>query len=367
MSKLLMITGDRALAEGKHGAFYNTIEEFHKYWDSIDILCPKITNNQKPVTNIFGNVFIHSSPLPLSLQWKFIQEKGTEIFKDKKFDVVTVHEYAPFYNGIGARLLWNKIKVPYILEILHVPGHPTPADVKEKLYKNLTGWFIKFDSSKAKAIRVMNRKQVPEFLINAGVPEKKIVHIPAIYIDLETFRPVNSVKKYDLIFVGRLAENKGINLFLETVKKLNCSAIIVGSGPLEESLKFKVRSLKLENKILFHGWAKDSAEIAGLINESKILVMTSYNEGGPRVVVEALACGVPALATPVGVMPDLFEGNMGVDRIDWNADDIAGKAKGLLEDSDKYRRYSQAGPETAKKFERKEVIKNYAMQLQKLI
>ncbi len=41
MANLRMISGDRSLAEGKHGAFYNTLEELHKYWDRIDIICPK--------------------------------------------------------------------------------------------------------------------------------------------------------------------------------------------------------------------------------------------------------------------------------------------------------------------------------------
>lgn len=42
MAKLLMISGDRSLAEGKRGAFYNTLEEFRKYWDRIDVICPKV-------------------------------------------------------------------------------------------------------------------------------------------------------------------------------------------------------------------------------------------------------------------------------------------------------------------------------------
>ena len=41
MAKLLMISGDRSLAQEKKGAFYNTLEEFHKYWDRIDIITPR--------------------------------------------------------------------------------------------------------------------------------------------------------------------------------------------------------------------------------------------------------------------------------------------------------------------------------------
>jgi len=177
-------------------------------------------------------------------------------------------------------------------------------------------------------------------------------------------------KKYDLIFVGRLVENKGINLLLEAVSRLKVKSeklkvLIVGDGPLKENLKFKVKSLKLENNIIFYGRAKDSLEIAQLLNESKILVMPSYNEGGPRVIVEAMACGVPILATPVGIVSDLLKNGRGGEIIAWEAEDIARKVSELLNDPDRYQRYSYSGLEIAKQFERKEAIKNYAEQLKK--
>ncbi len=365
-----MITGLGSvndLVSDKKGAFYNTLEEFHKYWERIDIISPSIKGYDSGVKNIFGNVYIHISPLPLIFHPIWFLIKGLEIYREHKFDLMTVHEFPPFYNGIGARLLWNKIRVPYILEILHIPGYPTPADSKEKVYKNLMKWFIRFDASRARAIRVMNKSQVPEFLIKAGVPKDKIVHIPAVYVDLEIFKPMNLPKKYDLIFVGRLAENKGIGLLLEAIRSLkhqipNIKCLIVGDGPLKKSLSLEISHLSLRNNIIMHGYAKDSSEIAKLINESKILVMPSYNEGGPRVVVEAMACGVPVLATPVGIVPDVI--NSAGMLIDWNSEDIAEKAKKILGN---YETYRNSGLETAKQFERKEAIKNYAEQIKKLI
>src|SRR3989344_1584254 len=188
--KLLMITGlgsAKDIASGKKGAFYNTLEEFHKYWTRIDIICPCIDNckidNSLKIENcelkIFDNVYIHISPWPLIFHPFWFLKKGLEVYKDQKFDLMTVHEFPPFYNGIGARLLWQRIRVPYVLEIFHVPGHPKPAGLKEKIYKNLVRFFIRYDAAKAKAVRVMNRDQVPAFLIKSGIPENKIKYIPA--------------------------------------------------------------------------------------------------------------------------------------------------------------------------------------------
>ena len=103
-----------------------------------------------------------------------------------------------------------------------------------------------------------------------------------------------------------------------------------------------------------------------MINKSKILVMPSYNEGGPRVVVEAMACGVPILATPVGIVPDIIKDNESGRIVDWRADDMAAKTKDLLSNHGKYERFRQAGLEVAKRFERRVAIKNYADQLKSL-
>ena len=284
--------------------------------------------------------------------------------------MVTVHEYPPFYNGIGTRLLWSKIKLPYILEIFHIPGYPKAASLKEKIYRLLFYSFIKYDSKKSKAVRVMN-SQIAEKLANLGIPESKIKLIPAIYIDLDIFRPMNLEKKYDLIFVGRLAKNKGIYLLLEAASKLkiqnsNFKMLVIGNGPLRKKLEVISKKLGLKDNIVFHGWAKDSHEVARLLNQSKILVMPSYNEGGPRVVVEAMACGLPILATPVGIVADIIKDGQLGQLIDWDAEDIAKKASYFFV-KESIQKYSESAIEIATRFEKKSAIKNYAERLQELI
>ena len=403
MAKLLMISGDRSLAEGRRGAFYNTLEEFRKYWDRIDIICPKAQPSSRaqvegnPKSNLrpelrsrkvqnrqpFSNVFIHPSPWPLMLQPFWILKEGLRIYKENKFDLTTVHEYPPFYNGIGSYFLWRKIRIPYWIEVHHIVGYPKAADFKEFFYRWLTRVFIKFDAQKAIAVRIVNKKQVLDFLIRAGVSVNKIIYLPSLYIDLDIFKPLNLKKEYDAIFVGRLEENKGADLFIGAMAQLKTSrfyrgsatesgqspelkTLIVGDGPLLTSLKFKVKNLKLENQIIFHGWAEDSSKIAKLMNKSMVLIMPSYNEGGPRVVLEAMACGVPILATNVGLIPDLADKGV-VKIIEWDAEDIAQKTKELLENEDERNRLNRIGIEIAKQFEKKEAIKNYAEKLQSLI
>ncbi|OGM98972.1 MAG: hypothetical protein A2915_03350 [Candidatus Yanofskybacteria bacterium RIFCSPLOWO2_01_FULL_41_34] len=379
MAKLLMITGlgsAKDLASGKKGAFYNTLEEFHKYWDRIDIISPKTyigsISNLPKAEPLFGNVYVHISPWPLILHPFWFLKKGMEIYKEQKFDLMIVHEFPPFYNGIGARLLWLKTKVPYVLEIHHISGYPKAANPKESVYRILMGWLIKFDASKATAVRVVNQKQTLEFLVKAGVPENKITYIPSIYIDLNMFKPMNLPKEYDLIFIGRLEPNKGIVLLIEAAKKLKVQGfklriLIVGDGSLKNYCESKIENWKLQDNVLLYGWAKDSQEVAKLLNQSKILVMSSFNEGGPRVVVEAMACGVPVLATPVGIVPDLLKNGLEGEIVAWEANYIAHKAIELLNSPDLYQKYSQGGLEIVGQFEKKATIKDYAEKLQNLL
>jgi len=264
-------------------------------------------------------------------------------------------------------MLFNAIKVPYILEIHHIPGHPKAGNFKERVYKNLARLFMKWDSSKAAAVRVVNKKQVPDFLVRSGVPKEKLVYISSMYIDTEIFKPMNLEKKYDLIFAGRWTKNKGINLFLDAVNKMEAKAVIVGSGPEIKNIQSRIKQQKLENKVVLHGWAKDSKEVATLINQSKIFIMPSYNEGGPRVVPEAMACGTPVLATPVGIVPDVIKDRVSGRIIDWSGDDIARKAKELLGNGGEYIKYVENGFKIIKQFEKKSAIKNYADKLKELL
>jgi len=245
--------------------------------------------------------------------------------------------------------------------------------------------FIKFDAKKAKAVRVVNQDQTPKFLIESGVPREKIIYIPSLYIDLEIFKPMNLPKEYDLIFIGRLEKNKGLDLLLEAFQILNTKylihnlrLLIVGDGPERKNLEFlfrqsfsrqaNIKDNEFKKNVIMRGYVKDQREIAELINKSKILVMPSYNEGGPRVVVEAMACGVPVLATSVGIVPDIikFKSGGAIQIIDWKAEDIAKKAFELLHDRDKNQMYILAGFKIAYQFEKKAMIQNYADKLKGL-
>lgn len=370
--KLLMITGDRALAQGKRGPFYYMLEEFSKHWNRVDIICPQVPSNKKQVTNLHGNVFVHSSSWGILLQPWFILKKGLEIFKKQKFDLFTIHSYPPFYNDVGGMKLYKKIKVPYILEIMHITGYPKAGNFKEGFYRGLTKLFIKKFIKNAKTVRVINEKQTPQFLKKLGVNKEKLKYIPAFYIDFNIFKPENLEKKFDIVFSGRLVKNKGINLLLKAIEKLklqnpNFKLVIIGIGPLEDKIKKYIKKNKLEKNVEFAGWLPSVKDLAKIYNQSKILVMPSFNEGGPRVNLEAMACKIPVVTTKVGMMLDIIKHRENGLFINWDVDDIAEKIKLLLDDRNLYKKIAENCYKTVQQFERKKAIKNYAESYKKLI
>ena len=363
------------MARGRRGAFYNTLEEFHRYWDRIDIVCPRFDLFKDSRSNLsvetrdkclFGNVFIHISPWPLVFYPFWFLKKALEIYREQKFDLMTVHEFPPFYNGIGARMLWRKIKVPYVLEIHHIPGYPKAAGLKESIYRWAMRSFIKFDSLNAIAVRVVNQKETPEFLLKAGVPKEKIKYIPSMYIDLDIFKIYTDVeKKYDLVFAARLEKNKGILNLFEAIKiakkqKPNIKLLIIGQGSEKENLKLQVTSCKLQDNVFFSGWLETSYDVARAYNSARIFINPSFNEGGPRVALEAMACGLPIITTRVGIMNDLIKDGENGLFTDWASKEMAEKILNLLNNEDLMTKFGQDGLEIAGNFEKKMAVRNYA-------
>src|SRR3990167_11316742 len=129
--KLLMISGDRSILQGKKGAFFYTLEEFLRHWDQIDVICPKVRSAKVEVRSPFPKVHFHPCSHGLWYQPFWILKKGKELIATCRHDVMTVHEYPPFYNGFGARKLAKSTGVPYIIEVHHIMGYPVAASLTE--------------------------------------------------------------------------------------------------------------------------------------------------------------------------------------------------------------------------------------------
>jgi teichuronic acid biosynthesis glycosyltransferase TuaC len=119
-----------------------------------------------------------------------------------------------------------------------------------------------------------------------------------------------------VLFVGRLDGKKGIFELLEAFASLashrpNLRLAYVGDGPGGELLRNKTRHLALVRRIFFAGPCS-SQRVAEWLAATNVLALPSYNEGNPNVVIEALSCGRPVIATDVGGIPELVSASSGI-------------------------------------------------------
>jgi len=369
--KLLMISGDISLAQDNRGPFYYMLQEFSQYWERIDIICPPVA--RQSIKQVHHNVFIHCGSKPILFHPWFIKKKGIGLFKKYRHNLMIVHGFPPFYNEIGALKIYRQTKIPFILEYHHITGYPRPADLKEKIYLILSKLFVAHFAKKAVAVRTVNSIQVPEFLERIGVPKNKIIYIPSFYIDFNIFKPDQLVdKKYDLVFCGRLVKNKGILNLVKAVqlarKKLpDIKLLIIGSGQLRQSIEKFIKKNGLGKNILFSGWLPSIEDVANAYNQSRVFVMPSFNEGGPRVALEAMACGLPVITTRVGIMNEIIQDGANGLFVDWTAKDMADKIIKLLEQPELIAKMGRQSLGAVRMFQREEMIRNYAEKYQELI
>ncbi|MCM3874271.1 MAG: glycosyltransferase [Pyrinomonadaceae bacterium] len=123
-------------------------------------------------------------------------------------------------------------------------------------------------------------------------------------------------KKIKVLFVGRLEEQKRPHLFLRAVSRAiaqspvgHVTAIVAGDGPMRRDLESHAKSLGLTGQVDFIG---SQGDMASVYKEADLLVMTSKHEGTPNVLLEAMASGLPVVATRVGGIPEIIEDSRGL-------------------------------------------------------
>lgn len=130
-------------------------------------------------------------------------------------------------------------------------------------------------------------------------------------LDLSTFRPVDprSARRDlglddvpTLLFAGRLAPEKRVDVLVRAAKELpdGPAVVIAGGGPQEAKLRTMARNLRVR----FLGTIKHDL-MPKVLSAADAVVLPSAFEGLPTVALEALACGTPVLATPVGDLPQV--------------------------------------------------------------
>ena len=187
-----------------------------------------------------------------------------------------------------------------------------------------SGWLTRLAMKRA-AFVVTKSEHLRQKAIRMGVDAHKVRTVrngcdPSVFhlADRSAARAQLAVdNKVELVlFVGRLDTKKGIGELLVAFASLasrrpNLRLAYVGDGPGGEQLRSKARHLALEDRVILIG-ACPSQKVAQWLAAANVLALPSYNEGYPNVVIEALSCGRPVIATNVGGILELVNEKSGI-------------------------------------------------------
>jgi glycosyltransferase involved in cell wall biosynthesis len=139
-------------------------------------------------------------------------------------------------------------------------------------------------------------------------PKVLVVHcaLDGAYFDAPAATPA---RDGHLVNIGRLSEQKGQMLLVEAVARLRTRGIeapmvLVGDGPLRATIEARIRELGVADLFELTGW-QDGRQIRELLLRSRALVLPSFAEGLPVVIMEAMALGCPVLTTRIAGIPEL--------------------------------------------------------------
>jgi len=232
-------------------------------------------------------------------------------------------------DGVASSLVASRLKIPCFMKIhgtdINVMGQITP--IKKQIKKELSRIEGVLSVSEALAENV---KQM-------GFPKEKIT---VIYngINHKKFYPRNRLESRDklglnkdkmiILFVGNLLETKGVVDLVKAfiTSKIKANLIYIGAGNAKEHINLLTKNLNSDQSIEIIE-PQNHNLIPDWLAACNLLALPSHNEGVPNVVLEAMACGRPVVASNVGGIPEILPVKSG---ILVEKGDLDGLAKALI-------------------------------------
>lgn len=211
-------------------------------------------------------------------------------------------------------------------------------------------WCLGEKVSRARFVAAIShfcRSQLMYFAPRESWDHIRIVHCgvtPVLY------GPHEETEAPTVVFVGRLDSVKGVPLLIEAFARVReehprARLSIIGDGSERAACEARVQALGMGEVTTFHGY-KTSAEVADMLRRSDMLVLPSFAEGVPVVLMEAMASGIPVVASGVAGVAELVgNGISGFTVPPGDVETLAARISALIADPELRARMGQAGRE----------------------
>lgn len=253
-----------------------------------------------------------------------------------------IHSHGLIAGFIG--VFWGKIfgirTIVTTHSIYHFPELGFYRELSKLIFKN---------SSKILTLSKQSKREIGKL----GIDDDKIV-VFTYWVDLKKFRKIEGAKKklgwnnkFVILFVGRLVEEKGVLVLLESIKSWNknITLVIAGTGPLENKINHQVLSIK---NLIYLG-KLDNDKLPLYYSAADLVIIPSiHEEGFGRVILESLACGTPVIAANRGAIPEAMNETVGA-LIDITPKNITSKVNYYFKNQNKSKKQSKNAVVFAKK------------------
>ena len=218
------------------------------------------------------------------------------------FDLVDAHYFYP--DGVAAARLARELDLPLVITARGTDLNliPTFAGPRRMIV----------DAAKQARAIVTVCAALKDVLLELGIPDRK-VHVLRNGVDLELFAPgerATARRRLDangplLLSVGALIERKGHHLVIEALASLpEARLAIAGDGPEDGALRALAHRLGVADRVRFLGNVPHE-ELPRIYGAADVLVLASSREGWANVLLEAMACGTPVVATDIWGTPEV--------------------------------------------------------------
>lgn len=230
------------------------------------------------------------------------------------FDLIDAHFIYP--DGLAGVLLGRFLRKPVVVS---ARGSDINLYMKFPVIRQL----LKYTLTSADRVIAVSQA-LKDSMATLGIAGEKIIVVPN-GVDSEKMRPIPRrearralglpAEKKILLAVGNLTANKGFEVVIQALKILreefhekDLYLIIVGEGQQRTVIEQMIASLHLHEEVLLVG-AKPHEELALWYSAADLFCLASLREGWPNVLLEAMSCGTPVVATPVGGIPEIIRSN----------------------------------------------------------
>ncbi len=269
--------------------------------DEIDVLHPRFL--VVPKLDFFSGFSYCLGVLQLLRQFK------------RENESCLVHAHFGYPDGVGVALAARALRLPYVITV-------HGSDINVYATRRTLRWQIRWALTGAEGVIVVSRDLEAKVVRLTQGHVKRLKYIPCAGFDPALFFPRSSSESRAslnvsgdariVVFVGNLVPIKGVDLLIDAWKTLcqrelvggDDRLVIIGDGICRGDLERRVNVAGISSTVRFVG-AIPQGEVSRGLAAADLLCLPSYNEGTPNVVVEALASGIPVVATRVGGVPEL--------------------------------------------------------------